>query len=473
MRKKIIGFTFLFSIIMLGLVYYYNNVNFEVYNLENETMSLSSTEQTQVSYKVNHIFPNLDGTNEINTETFTGNVGDVVTVIPKTIVGFSYDSKNVSNILSGTLEKDSELVLNVYYVRNKFTVYLKNSTPTYGDLVYEDGTQVPSNVKISFGESIYLDGNVLVVGENRIIAKPVSSTVEYEYSFNGWDLSKLPSLDSNGKFTIVDELKPAFEISLSFERNVRDYKVSWMNEGKLIYSEILKYGETPVFSQAEPTKAKDPQYTYKFNGWSPEVKTVTGDAVYNAQYSSTINNYKVYFEIIDKNLNYGTLSISGNGFEVPYGTKITINKDEPNKISIGSTSIIAQSTSNNAQYEYSFELWQYDTDTVTSDVTIYAKFKRIEKTYTVLWMSEGTVLEIDNNQMYGTMPEFNGKTPSKPSNDQYSYKFTGWSPKISVVTKNVNYYAQFEVKVKTYTVSWKVNNVITEVDENVPYGTMP
>ena len=474
MRKMILGFIFLFSVLMLGVSYHVNTIEVkENFNMASETISLSSVQpESVISYKVNHYFPKLNGEYEKQTKTFSGNVGDSVTASYDLVVGYSFDSSNVNNVLSGTLTEDDELELHVYYVRNKFTVYLKNNNLDYGGLVFEDGTPVPSSVTILFGQSIYLDGDVLVLGDYRLISKAKTETAQYRYKFEGFDLSEI-NLDADGKFTIVNEFITKFNISYSFSRELKKYEVSWMNDGKLIYKESLYYGETPEYNGETPTKDKNQQYSYSFYGWSPYIEAVTGNVSYHAQYNSSVNYYTVTFEIIDKNLNYGSLSLSGNSIQVPYGTSITISPDEKNKIIVGNTSIIARPANNNAQYEYLFELWQYDSNVVEKNLTISAKFSRIQKTFTVLWLNEDKVIEIDNNQTYGSIPTYDGKTPVKASTAEFSYKFTGWSPRISSVTKNVNYYAQFEEIKNCYSVSWKVNNVLTELDEKVPYGTMP
>ena len=73
---------------------------------------------------------------------------------------------------------------------------------------------------------------------------------------------------------------------------------------------------------------------------------------------------------------------------------------------------------------------------------------------------------------YGTTPTYDGETPTKQGNAQYSYTFSGWGD-ISAVTNDVTYTAQFNSSVNEYTVRWlNYDGQELEVD-TVPYGTTP
>lgn len=96
-----------------------------------------------------------------------------------------------------------------------------------------------------------------------------------------------------------------------------------------------------------------------------------------------------------------------------------------------------------------------------------------EETYTIIWKNGDTIIHVDSNVLEGTLPEYDGPTPTKPSINGISYKFKGWTPEVSIVTKDETYYALFEETLNTYTVTWKNDDTILEIDEFVEYGETP
>ena len=98
-----------------------------------------------------------------------------------------------------------------------------------------------------------------------------------------------------------------------------------------------------------------------------------------------------------------------------------------------------------------------------------------EETYTITWKNyDGSVLETDTNMAYGSTPTYDGATPTRDGDAQYSYAFSGWSPSIASVTSDATYTATFSSSVNSYTVTWKnYDGSILEIDNNVAYGSTP
>ena len=106
-----------------------------------------------------------------------------------------------------------------------------------------------------------------------------------------------------------------------------------------------------------------------------------------------------------------------------------------------------------------------------SDVRVTAEFE--SGSFTVTWKNaDGTVLETDENVAYGTMPSYDGQTPSKPSTAQHSYTFSGWDKTPVAVTESVTYTATFTESVNKYKITWKSGSTVLKTD-TVEYGTVP
>ena len=97
------------------------------------------------------------------------------------------------------------------------------------------------------------------------------------------------------------------------------------------------------------------------------------------------------------------------------------------------------------------------------------------KTFTVTWKNEdGLVLELDQDVLEGTLPTYEGQTPTKPNDAQYNYVFKGWYPEVSEVTADIIYTATYQEELRKYTVTWvDEDGTVLEIDNDVPYGTTP
>ena len=318
------------------------------------------------------------------------------------------------------------------------------------------------------------------------------ATAEYTYVFAGWG-KEITSVTGNETYTAT------------FTATKRQYTITWLSDdGATIAQDNIAYGLTPAHANID--KESTPQYTFSFRGWSPEPTAVTGDAVYTAVFDSVINTYTVtfYFDdgetVLDRQtIPYGEtpstdMTPSKTGEEHYYyhfagwspevtavtgdATYIATFTAEPKQYTITfkdyngrvllSTNIAygtmptytgeTPTRARTAQYTYIFAGWSPELTEVAGDATYTAVYESVLNQYTVLFLNEdGT--ELDRQTVdYGSTPTYQGETPTKESDEQYSYTFAGWTPRIVAVTKDATYTA-------TYT-----QHDIHEGIDNIPDG---
>ena len=91
--------------------------------------------------------------------------------------------------------------------------------------------------------------------------------------------------------------------------------------------------------------------------------------------------------------------------------------------------------------------------------------------FTITWKNyDGTVLA-ENLVAYGATPVYEGETPEKPADAQYTYTFSGWTPEIVPVTGNATYTASFESHTRSYTITWVIGDASEQ--EIYEYGQTP
>ena len=85
------------------------------------------------------------------------------------------------------------------------------------------------------------------------------------------------------------------------------------------------------------------------------------------------------------------------------------------------------------------------------------------QTFTVIWENyDGTILEKDTEVPRGSWPEYNGRTPQKNSDEQYSYSFYTWSPQLDGVYKDITYVAQYKSQLEKAKIVFDLDGGTTE-----------
>ena len=262
------------------------------------------------------------------------------------------------------------------------------------------------------------------------------------YTFVGWMSAEVEVV--NGKFTM-----PAKNVTLKAKWNINKYTIKWVDwDGSEVRTDTeVPYG-TELEVPADPTRAADDQYTYTFKGWTPEVETVTGDAVYTAVYDKEVNKYTIKWVDWDG-------SEVRTDTEVPYGTELEVPAD-PTRAA-------------DDQYTYTFKGWTPEVETVTGDAVYTAVYDKEVNKYTIKWVDwDGSEVRTDTEVPYGTELEVPAD-PTRAADDQYTYTFKGWTPEIKTVTGDATYKATYTKEANTYTLTYDLDGGEWENDTTYTY----
>ncbi|MFR3399136.1 MAG: InlB B-repeat-containing protein [Clostridia bacterium] len=342
--------------------------------------------------------------------------------------------------------EDNKLI----YPGDKITV-TKNTTLT---AVY---TNKPQTVTIkyhynftdkdgNYNDATFKDGNH-PKNTNAIVKSlgDVGFKAPIGYEFRGWATAR----DSNKIEYVEDD--PVFvdangDNDLYAVWQVKTYTVTWKNDdGSVLRTDKnVEYGTMPNYG-ANPTKAADAQYTYTFKGWTPKVKTVTGDAVYTAVYDKAVNKYTVTWKNddgsilrTDKNVEYGTMP--------NYGANPTKAVD--------------------AQYTYTFKGWTPKVKTVTGDATYQATYTKEANTYTLTYDLDGGEWTEATNEFpyeYKATVEVIKTVPTREG-----YKFSGWRSEEVTIENDAFTMPAKDVVLKAV---WEANPTPTPIPSEEPTPT--
>lgn len=194
-------------------------------------------------------------------------------------------------------------------------------------------------------------------------------------------------------------------------------------EGDAVLKEIItNFNGIPDHAviESNPSKPTEIGYTYQFYGWKSSVsgttypwtnqlEVATADMSYRPVFTKTPRNYTITF--INAN----------NGADIPVETAYNthpICTPAPTKAAT-------------AQYTYYFQNWEgYEPDAelpaVTGATSYTAVWAQTVNKYTITWKNGDEVLETDTKQPYGTATAFNGTLPTKETDNNYVYAFSGW-----------------------------------------------
>lgn len=76
-----------------------------------------------------------------------------------------------------------------------------------------------------------------------------------------------------------------------------EYLIVWQNDDGTVLEQVLcQEGTVPLYSGESPVKPENAQFSYDFIGWDKEIVPADQNAVYVAQYQSTVKSYNVVWK---------------------------------------------------------------------------------------------------------------------------------------------------------------------------------
>ena len=120
-----------------------------------------------------------------------------------------------------------------------------------------------------------IDKTTVEYGETPVHADPVKDPdANYTYDFAGWDKDIVP-------------VKGEETYTATYNATVREYAITFKNEnGTVLQTLNVQYGETPSYTEDAPTKAEDDKNTYEFARWDKDIVPVKGEETYTATFTA-------------------------------------------------------------------------------------------------------------------------------------------------------------------------------------------
>ncbi len=209
------------------------------------------------------------------------------------------------------------------------------------------------------------------------------------------------------------------------------YNIYFYNYDFTLLSSIqVPEGEIPVYTGPEPTRESTVKFNFIFTDWytyDTEENIVWGlqpaisHGVYFAGFTEYLREYTVIFVDWD-----------GTEIEieyVPYGWA-------------------ASAPVNPEREGYTFTGWDKDFSFIEGDMVITAQYEQISTptTYTILFVNWDNALLQTLSVTEGELPVYTEAPPTRPDDEQYTYTFIGWTPKLVAAIADATYTATYEAK---------------------------
>ena len=339
------------------------------------------------AYTVNTYVMGTDGVyGEPTSDTLTGTTGSTATYAPEAREGFTVADESV---LSGTIAAEGNLVLKVYYSRNKYTLTVDGvaSEVYYGAAV---SVAEPSKEHYTFAGWEPELPDTMPANDVTVVAKWAEDDADYTAYKAAVAAAQVKKAETDYDKTYTAESRAALDAALAkkvsgkkySEQNVVDAATKAINDA-IAALELMTYtatfyvdGVVHATVQAKVgeqiAKPNDPTKTgYVFTGWNPEVGVMgTEDVSFNAQFTAGAVSYKVETYVMGLDGQYGAAETK----TVPAttGEAVSVTPETREGFTVADNSVlsgvVAADSSLVLKVYYSRNQYKLSVDGVESDV---------------------------------------------------------------------------------------------------------
>lgn len=237
----------------------------------------------------------------------------------------------------------------------------------------------------------------------------------------------------------------------------KTYFITFYSGTTWLYTDLVKYGEMPIYVGKTPEKEPDEQYIYSFKGWSEQLEPATGSKSYTAVFSAIERTVSVVFK-----------DTAGNVIQsktVTYNSSVSC--DNP------------PTSYSDERCDYSMVGWgrtkdatePIDLSEVKTNMELYPVYEVTRHSSLVTFVNaDGTILQQDFVKL-GEKPKYKAPTPTLDSDDLFDYKFEAWDTDISpVYDEDIVYTALYIKEDRLYTVTFCNSKKGTIEQIKVKYG---
>ena len=339
------------------------------------------------AYTVNTYVMGTDGTyGDPTSEKLTGTTGSIATYAPEAREGFTVADESV---LSGTIAAEGNLVLKVYYSRNKYTLTVDGvaSEVYYGAAV---SVAEPSKEHYTFAGWEPELPDTMPANDVTVVSKWTEDGADYTAYDAAVKAAQAKKAETDYDKTYTAESRAALDAALAekvsgkkySEQNVVDAATKAINDAiaaldlmtynATFYVDGTEYRVVPTKVGAQIVAPKAPSKTgYVFTGWDPAVGVMgTEDVSFNAQFSAGEVSYKVETYVMGLDGQYGAAETK----TVPAttGAAVSVEPETREGFTVADNSVlsgvVAADSSLVLKVYYSRNQYKLSVDGVESDV---------------------------------------------------------------------------------------------------------